>query len=386
MQAHGDHVTLLLEADGAARARSRGLNARALAGDLRAARAEARHGDPTLGMARRHLADWARQTREAAQEADVVVGSGLGAQACRLAAEAAGRPFVGVTMFPVVPTGEFSSPLALLPVPRVLNRPTHSLIQHLLWTAFGRALRPLCREWGMPLPALQFDDHPTLCATSPALLPAPGDWPPMARVIGELKEAAGPATASVAGLSPELLAFVEDGPAPVSVGFGSMSLRDPERVRAAVVGLSKSQRVVFSPGWSGIALSPRTNLQVIGHTPHDALFPRMSVVVHHGGAGTLHAAARAGVPQVIVPLGGDQAWWARRAHAAGVAPPPLPVRKLTAESLTEAVFAARALAPHARDVAARMAKDDGCSHVDEAVHHAAGVGSASAEVRSTPLS
>src|SRR4030095_16265269 len=42
------------------------------------------------------------------------------------------------------------------------------------------------------------------------------------------------------------------------------------------------------------------------------LCPRVAAVVHHGGAGTTAAAARAGVPQVITPMFGDQFYWAGR--------------------------------------------------------------------------
>lgn len=48
------------------------------------------------------------------------------------------------------------------------------------------------------------------------------------------------------------------------------------------------------------------------------LFPRLAAIVHHGGAGTTHAAVVYGVPQVIVPHGGDQGLQARRAEASGV--------------------------------------------------------------------
>ncbi|ALN15321.1 glycosyltransferase [Acidipropionibacterium acidipropionici] len=372
MQGHGDRVRLLLERDGADRARSLGLDAEALAGDLRAARRRAK-GDPTLQLGFRRIAEWARQTRQAAEEADVVVGSGLGAQACQVAAAAAGRPFVGVTMFPIVPTSAFSSPLALLPVPRVVNRPTNALIQHLLWGAFGRALRPVYREWGMqPLP-LRFDDHPTLYAVSPALLAEPTDWPASARVVGDLAEAVerGSADALTEGLDPDLLSFLDTGPAPVYVGFGSMAVPDADRVRDAVLGLARERRVVFSPGWSGVDLPSGPNLHVIARVPHDILFPRMAVIVHHGGAGTLHAAARAGVPQVIVPMGGDQSWWAGRAHAAGIAAAPVKVRGLDARRLGDAVIEAGTRAPRAREVAAEMASEDGCDAVDRAIHSAA---------------
>jgi sterol 3beta-glucosyltransferase len=45
----------------------------------------------------------------------------------------------------------------------------------------------------------------------------------------------------------------------------------------------------------------------------------MSVVVHHGGSGTTHSAARAGVPSVVVPFAGDQFFWADRLQQAGIA-------------------------------------------------------------------
>jgi vancomycin aglycone glucosyltransferase len=40
--------------------------------------------------------------------------------------------------------------------------------------------------------------------------------------------------------------------------------------------------------------------------------------VHHGGAGTTTTAARAGAPQVVVPQGGDQLYWAGRVAELGI--------------------------------------------------------------------
>ena len=51
---------------------------------------------------------------------------------------------------------------------------------------------------------------------------------------------------------------------------------------------------------------------VIGEVNQQELFGRVAVVVHHGGAGTTTTAARAGAPQLVVPQGGDQVYWARR--------------------------------------------------------------------------
>ncbi|MEU4539642.1 glycosyltransferase, partial [Streptosporangium sp. NPDC023825] len=49
------------------------------------------------------------------------------------------------------------------------------------------------------------------------------------------------------------------------------------------------------------------------------------------------AALAAGRPQVICPFVADQPFWAARAHAAGVAPAPLPQRNLTARGLATAI-------------------------------------------------
>jgi vancomycin aglycone glucosyltransferase len=51
---------------------------------------------------------------------------------------------------------------------------------------------------------------------------------------------------------------------------------------------------------------------------HDALFKRVAAVVHHGGAGTTAAAARAGVPQLITPMFSDQFYWSRRVVELGI--------------------------------------------------------------------
>ncbi|MFF3359738.1 nucleotide disphospho-sugar-binding domain-containing protein [Streptomyces sp. NPDC002917] len=44
----------------------------------------------------------------------------------------------------------------------------------------------------------------------------------------------------------------------------------------------------------------------------------MAAVVHHGGAGTTTTTARADAPQVLVPLNGDQSWWAVRVVETGI--------------------------------------------------------------------
>ena len=84
--------------------------------------------------------------------------------------------------------------------------------------------------------------------------------------------------------------------------------------------------------------------------------------MHHGGAGTTGAALRAGVPTVVVPFGADQPFWASRAAALGVAPPPIPRRKLTAALLAEAIgscLASQQMQDRARALGEDLRAEDG---------------------------
>jgi sterol 3beta-glucosyltransferase len=138
-----------------------------------------------------------------------------------------------------------------------------------------------------------------------------------------------------------LRAFLEAGPPPVYVGFGSMHNRDADQVTALVVeALDRAgQRGILFAGWNGLGQVTNSDrlLLLESSTPHDWLFPRMAAVVHHGGAGTTAAALRAGVPAVIVPYMSDQPFWARRVHELGAGPLPVPRGRLSVRRLAEGI-------------------------------------------------
>jgi sterol 3beta-glucosyltransferase len=95
---------------------------------------------------------------------------------------------------------------------------------------------------------------------------------------------------------------------------------------------------VISHGWAGLGDGALPEgVLAVGAVSHARLFPRMAAVVHHGGAGTTTTAARAGVPQIIVPHFLDQHYWAGRVRELGLGPPPIPRTKLSAERLTAAL-------------------------------------------------
>ncbi|MGH3999291.1 MAG: glycosyltransferase [Pseudonocardiaceae bacterium] len=121
-------------------------------------------------------------------------------------------------------------------------------------------------------------------------------------------------------LATDLLRFLDAEDEPVYVGFGSMRTVDEDSVRVAVAAIrAHGRRVVIGRGWAGLdVIDGRDDCFVVGEANHQALFSRVSAVVHHGGAGTTNTAFRAGVPQVVVPQGGDQVYWAGRVDELGI--------------------------------------------------------------------
>jgi vancomycin aglycone glucosyltransferase len=187
-------------------------------------------------------------------------------------------------------------------------------------------LRPLADEF-----AANFFAHP-IVACDPELAPIPEGCEVPADQVGYLHS-----SAPEGDLPEDLKRFLAAGPPPVYVGFGSTSPAPAgvlTRTIAEAVALAGC-RAVVSRGWAGLgagALGPAVH--VIGPVPHGALFPRVAAVVHHGGAGTTAAAARAGRPQVVLPPSlYDQAYWRRQVVERGIGLGGPPPRRLTAPAL-----------------------------------------------------
>lgn len=193
-------------------------------------------------------------------------------------------------------------------------------------------------------------------ACSPSIIVVPPDLPRTTHATGAWLDATPPPE-----LPPAVEAFLSEGAPPVVITFGSMSGASSAELDVAVaVVLEAGRRVVLQGADVGSAASP--NIIRIGTVDHRTLFPRAALVVHHGGAGTTHAACAAGVPSVVVPHVGDQRYWAERLHRLGVAPGAVPVGGLQGDRLAEAILSAAAdVEMHGRATALsqRMAGEDG---------------------------
>ena len=265
-------------------------------------------------------------------------------------ADALGVPVVLAPLQPFfVPTGAW--PAMGFPQAKLgpaYNRLTHRAVLALTAAGTDRYLRTWRRDHGVPdrprgaslLDTPRGAPIPTMFGYSSLVVPTPDDWPAQTTTTGFW-------TLDAPDWAPSgpLAAFLDAGPPPVYVGFGSMAGRDPSRTaRTVVAALQRAgARGLLATGWGGLdAADLPGSVFPIGHAPHDGLFPRCAAVVHHGGAGTTAAGLRAGRPTVVCPFFGDQPFWGRRVEALGVGPAAIPQARLTPERLADAVLAAGA--------------------------------------------
>jgi sterol 3beta-glucosyltransferase len=350
----GHEARLLADAATLGSARTLGVPAVPLSGDIRGALGRdpavagvvARGGgfnqtaNALAAIGNRNVESWLRSIVDAGQGCDAILVAGLAAFAGFSAAEYLGVKAIGSGMIPITPTAAFPSPF--LPpklVPRLLNRASHTFVNAMLWRAFRDKTNAARAIFKLPPRKAVWTGIPMLYGVSPNLVPQPADWPPDVRLCGQWL------APSPAWMPPPALAgFLAAGDAPIYIGFGSMTGFDNVRLLDALIAAVAGRRALFHPGWSGI--DPQAlpaNFLAIGDTPHDWLFPRTAAVIHHGGSGTSHSAARAGVPSIVTPFAGDQFFWAERLRLAGVAPPAVNGRRPKAEAFAGALgFAATA--------------------------------------------
>ena len=136
--------------------------------------------------------------------------------------------------------------------------------------------------------------------------------------------------------------FLNDGPPPIYIGFGSIVVDDPNAMTRMIFDAVKQSgvRALVSKGWGGFGadeIGIPEGVFMLGNVPHDWLFQHVSTVVHHGGAGTTAAGIKAGKPTMVVPFFGDQPFWGAMIAKADAGPEPIPYKKLTAEKLAEAI-------------------------------------------------
>lgn len=298
-------------------------------------------------------------------------------------AEALDIPSLDLPLVPSAPTGDFAPVVSGgRSLGRWGNRAAGRLSLRVIDRLYAEATHDLRARLGLP-PAsprtvrrrTEAAGRPVLHGFSEVLLPRPADWRSGLDVVGNWW----PWHAPDMQLPHTVEDFLAAGPPPVFLGFGSMAGGDGERLStlAAAALRRAGVRGILQSGWAGLTTRhapEHADFLTVGDVPHALLFPRMSAVVHHCGAGTTAAGLRAGVPTVPVPVTADQPFWAARLAALGVATAPIPFADLSAENavarLADAVTQAvtsPARRDHATEAARRLAAEDGAGEVVKAV-------------------
>jgi vancomycin aglycone glucosyltransferase len=258
----------------------------------------------------------------AADGCDALVATGLlpAAAGARSVAEKLGIPYVYAAYCPIfLPSPHHRpSPFPGRPFPPQVtdNRVLWDLNAQAANALFAATLNTHRLSIGLPpvdnVYGYAFTDHPWLAA-DPTLAP----WPEPADL--DVVQTGAWILPDQRPLPAELVAFLDAGPPPVYVGFGSMRTpKDIARVATEAIR-AQGRRAVVSHGWADPApIDDRDDCFAVGEVNQQALFPRVAAVVHHGGAGTTTTAARAGVPQVVIPQMADQPYWAGRVAALGI--------------------------------------------------------------------
>ncbi|HEU5104172.1 MAG TPA: glycosyltransferase [Roseiflexaceae bacterium] len=263
-------------------------------------------------------------------------------------AEALDIPCVWALTQPLGRTAAFPSPLQPFDVTLGpgYNYLTHALAEHVVWQPW-RDILDHWRRCTLGLSRLESVGWAArtnargdlfLFGFSPQIVPRPADWPDRYHVTGYwfVEHAAGWQPA------PDLLAFVSADPPPLYIGFGgAAAVLDEDFLARVLRGLVLSgRRAVLNIGARDRDPRLPDTIYPISDVPHCWLFPRLSAAVHHGGAGTVAAALRAGLPSICAPFGADQFFWSTRIARLQCGPAPIPARRLTAARLAEAIDSA----------------------------------------------
>ena len=332
------------------------------------------------GLRRRLMHRLMARSFRASEDADALVATGTAVVIGHSVAEKLGIPVCSAYLQPMGPSRFLANSLlphlpSWVPMGAVYNLASHYLVGEFLWQLLRSSINRARQEiLGLPplgvLGPLGLTHHkPVLHAYSPAVIPRPPDWGANNHLTGYWF-LGGPS-----GWKPpaRLLDFLASGPAPVFVGFGSMSERHPEQMTDLIVRALRRtrQRGVLLTGWGGLGRANHSDqVFLMEAAPHDWLFPRMAAVVHHGGAGTTAAGLRAGVPSVVVPYMADQPFWGRRVYELGLGPRPIPRHELTAERLAAAIQVAvhdAGMRQRAAALGRRLRAEDGVARAVEVI-------------------
>jgi UDP:flavonoid glycosyltransferase YjiC (YdhE family) len=393
----GHHVAVAAQDSFGDLVRDAGLEFRAMPGDIRADLASEngrrlhRAGSWLralpwmMRLASRMMEDLARGIVSAAHGADILLIHRIAMLHGRLVARAMGIPALVLELFPsgIAATREFlPAVFGAGSLGRWGNRAVYRLLRSsaIRSRELAASLHAFQEELGLSPETLaslyrrmDAERWPIYHGFSPAVVPRPSDWREGLEVVGYFWPHRSPTWQPPA----QLLDFLQAGPPPVFIGFGSLVPHEGERLAEIVSAAARQAgvRAVVQAGWGHLTVDAgRGDVLSIGSVPHGWLFPRMAAVVHAASAGITGAGLRAGLPAVPIPAMNDQPFWAGRLVKLGVSPGAIRFQELSVAHLASRMHQAVSQPSYrraAQSIAERIHTEDGAGRVIEAVQQLA---------------
>lgn len=275
---------------------------------------------------------------QATEKADVLITT-VNELSAPTVAEYRKIPHFRLTFAPILP-GNHPPPFSpWQKLPPYLNRTGWKALNILSGMAIRKFINKKRKELGLK-PALNSNEYHTgqshtLLSINPDLAPPCSTWEGRYNY-----DYVGYCYGQIDGnLNKDLLDFIENGSPPVYVGFGSVHIKNPGKFTEMVVeAVNKTKcRVVLGQGWVGLGNGYlQDDIFCVNDTHHATLFPKMAGIIHHGGSGTTHTSAKAGIPQFILPQFMDQYYWGHRVHQMGMGPKPVIPKRIKSADLSNA--------------------------------------------------
>jgi UDP:flavonoid glycosyltransferase YjiC (YdhE family) len=248
---------------------------------------------------------WEEMTRtltSVADGADVLIAGLIFDQPAVNVAEYYDIPLATLHFFPVRAHGRL---LPFLPAP--LTRAAMTANDWLNWRTMKKAEDALRRQLGLPnatSPAprriaergsLEIQAYDEVCFPGLA-----AEW---AKFNGRRPFVGTLALGLATDADEEVASWIATGTPPICFGFGSIPVASAADTLAMIGGACAQlgERALVCSGQSDFGDVPHPeHVKVVSAVNYAAIFPACRAVVHHGGAGTLAAGLRAGLPHLIL--------------------------------------------------------------------------------------
>ncbi|KMJ47715.1 glycosyltransferase [Rhodococcoides fascians] len=262
--------------------------------------------------------DMTSELNRMAAGCDGIVTGSLGQEMALNVAEAHGTAFVSLHYCPL----RRNDAVSITPgvnLPAVVNRSMWAALEALRWKSMKKRDNAQRASLGLP-PTTESTPVRSahyggieIQAYESALFPGLArQWGPLRPFVGFIGLVDG-----VTETDPALRRWLDAGTAPVYFGFGSMPVPEPAELMRMIDNVTDrlGVRALVCAGWSDLLESDSAvhrsnpNVFVVKSVDHATVFPRCLAAVHHGGAGTTAASARAGLPTLVCWFSADQPFW-----------------------------------------------------------------------------